>query len=283
MLLKQGSVGNEVKVLQGILYDLNLIVEQPDGIFGANTSAAVKRFQNMSGLNPDGIVGQKTLTALYAAMPDGAKGIEPSLPNSGVMSKQWIIADKTSVEAGYVNNPDDLGGETNHGITKAKAEEHKSNLIRLFGWNGKMRDLTKDMAFYIYGLDYWDKLKLDDISEFDPYIADKLFDIGINAGTGRAGQWFQTLLCVMNKKGKLYPDITVDGVIGVGTLDAFNACLRSHGKTKACWTIMKGLLSQQGHHYINISYKREANETFFMGWMNRLDHNFDLYYKHYNP
>ena len=37
-----------------------------------------------------------------------------------------IIADKTGVEGGYVNNPNDLGRETNHGITIALATDYKA-------------------------------------------------------------------------------------------------------------------------------------------------------------
>jgi len=33
-----------------------------------------------------------------------------------VYSKEWVIADKTAIEAGYVNDPDDSGGATNFGI-----------------------------------------------------------------------------------------------------------------------------------------------------------------------
>ena len=36
----------------------------PDGIFGRNTEATVRRFQEQEGLTPDGIVGQATRAAL---------------------------------------------------------------------------------------------------------------------------------------------------------------------------------------------------------------------------
>ena len=35
-----------------------------DGIFGSNTQAAVKKFQQKNGLNVDGVAGEKTLSAL---------------------------------------------------------------------------------------------------------------------------------------------------------------------------------------------------------------------------
>lgn len=58
MILKLGSRGNEVKLLQE---KLNLKV---DGIFGPLTEEAVKDFQRSNGLKVDGIVGANTLSKL---------------------------------------------------------------------------------------------------------------------------------------------------------------------------------------------------------------------------
>ena len=58
MILKLGSRGNEVKVLQE---KLNL---KTDGIFGPLTEEAVKDFQRSNGLEVDGIAGANTLSKL---------------------------------------------------------------------------------------------------------------------------------------------------------------------------------------------------------------------------
>lgn len=58
MILKLGSRGNEVKVLQE---KLNL---KADGIFGPLTEEAVKDFQRSNGLEVDGIVGANILSKL---------------------------------------------------------------------------------------------------------------------------------------------------------------------------------------------------------------------------
>jgi putative chitinase len=54
MLLKKGSKGSEVAVLQKFLGLNN------DGDFGPGTEQAVKNWQTKNGLNPDGIVGDQT-------------------------------------------------------------------------------------------------------------------------------------------------------------------------------------------------------------------------------
>jgi hypothetical protein len=54
MLLKKGSRGNEVKLVQEFL---NILA---DGIFGSGTEKSVKEWQTRNGLLADGIVGPKT-------------------------------------------------------------------------------------------------------------------------------------------------------------------------------------------------------------------------------
>lgn len=63
-LLRQGSRGVYVRYLQQKLLSKLYAVGTVDGIFGANTTTAVKQFQHENGLTPDGIVGQLTWTKL---------------------------------------------------------------------------------------------------------------------------------------------------------------------------------------------------------------------------
>ena len=61
--LRRGRVGWDVSVLQFLLarHGIGRVI---DGYFGAETSAAVRRFQRRTGLVVDGIAGPQTLTAL---------------------------------------------------------------------------------------------------------------------------------------------------------------------------------------------------------------------------
>ena len=194
-----------------------------------------------------------------------------------LMTKDWIIKDKTKIEAGYVNIKDDLGGETNHGITQVLADNYKDVLKAKFNWNGKMQDLTKEMAFYLYTVDFWDKLRLNDFHAISPLLADKLFDIAINVGVRRAGEWLQTILNAMNNKGSLYKDLKVDGSIGSVTVNTIKEYINKRG-TRAIARLHMALYCMQGSHYINISVSREANETFTYGWYGRMEQNIDKYF-----
>lgn len=63
-VLKKGSKGENVKILQKALLESGFNPGPPDGIFGDATVAAVIAFQKSSNLLADGIAGQKTQAAL---------------------------------------------------------------------------------------------------------------------------------------------------------------------------------------------------------------------------
>ena len=70
-VLKRGSQGSYVTLAQTKLiqqgYDCGKT--GADGKFGANTEAAVIKFQTDHGINPDGIIGQSTWDALQNPQP----------------------------------------------------------------------------------------------------------------------------------------------------------------------------------------------------------------------
>ena len=173
------------------------------------------------------------------------------------------------VEAGYVNNSDDRGGETNHGVTKAVALENKAELVKRFGWDGTMRNLSEAMALWIFKVRYWDKLGLDRMYQISPTCADKMLDIGVNSGVAAAGMYFQKFLNVLNLKQTFYADLVLDGAPGNKTYLALDALIAKRGKVEVVQRLAMSLLSYQTVNAIEISVKREANETFTWGWLNR--------------
>jgi hypothetical protein len=63
-VLKKGMKGPEVKKLQQDLTNKGYSTKGIDGVFGANTEAAVKKFQKANNIKADGIVGEATKKAL---------------------------------------------------------------------------------------------------------------------------------------------------------------------------------------------------------------------------
>ena len=63
-ILRQGSRGTDVFILQLALNRAGYLNEKPDGVFGGRTQNAVLRVQQNAGLKQDGIVGIRTWNAL---------------------------------------------------------------------------------------------------------------------------------------------------------------------------------------------------------------------------
>lgn len=176
-------------------------------------------------------------------------------------SKEGIIRAKTNLEGGYVNNPNDLGGETKCGITIATARE--------FGYKGNMRDLTIEQALDIYDRGWWQRMRLDQILAMNVMLADRLFDFGINAGRANAIKSLQRILNVLNRQGKLYSDIDADGGIGTLTLTALAGFIKARG-ADGLNRLMFALTCHQVAYYTEISEKRVQNEEFTYGWYDRV-------------
>ncbi|QBH20851.1 hypothetical protein EYC51_15905 [Alcaligenes faecalis] len=104
-------------------------------------------------------------------------------------------------EGGYVNHPDDPGGETNWGITLRTA--------RAAGYTGSMRDLTREQAKEIYRAEYWSRARSE---ELDGAIAFQVFDAAVNHGIGNAIRFLQRAA-----------EVADDGAIGPVTLAAVKA------------------------------------------------------------
>jgi len=105
-------------------------------------------------------------------------------------------------EGGFVNHPNDPGGMTNLGITKAVWEEHCGHRVT----EKVMRALTPADVAPLYKRKYWDKIKGDELPSGVDYL---VFDAAINSGPGRAAKWLQGVVGVEQ-----------DGGIGPKTLAA---------------------------------------------------------------
>jgi lysozyme family protein len=144
-------------------------------------------------------------------------------------------------EGGYVNHPKDPGGETNLGVTKRVYEEH--------GGTKDMKDLTVEDVSPIYKKSYWDRVKGDQL----PAGLDLcVFDFGVNAGTGRAAKYLQTLIGTV-----------ADGGIGPNTLKAVEAYVEEHGLADT----ITNYQAERQKYYESLS----TFETFGRGWTRRVE------------
>ncbi|HFU77482.1 MAG TPA: hypothetical protein ENK68_03160 [Epsilonproteobacteria bacterium] len=153
-------------------------------------------------------------------MADFNKAIEKTLINEG----------------GYVNDPQDRGGETNFGISKRSYP------------NVDIKNLTVAGAKEIYKRDYWDRIRGDEIQS--QRVAFSLFDTAVNMGVRTASKLIQQ--CVGT-----HPD----GKIGNITLAAVNK--EDEEKLLLRFTLAKVA------RYTYLAKTRATNRRYLLGWISR--------------
>jgi len=144
-------------------------------------------------------------------------------------------------EGGYVNHPNDPGGETNLGVTRAVYEQYVGRQVM----DGEMEGLTHDDVYPIYKENYWDRLRADDLPSGVDFCT---FDWGVNSGTSRAAKALQRIVGV-EQDGGIGP-MTLQAVAGMEPVD----------------------IVEQMHHMRDGFYRSLTTfETFGRGWLRRND------------
>ncbi|MEX2176314.1 MAG: peptidoglycan-binding domain-containing protein [Pirellulaceae bacterium] len=113
MLLKRGSVGNGVAVVQFALNGVttNMPKLASDGIFGPKTEERVRQHQSQRGLQPDAVVGPLTLDSLFEIVKLRAR------VKFGRNENTERIASNRAVRS-LVNRPPSLGHILNPGLAE---------------------------------------------------------------------------------------------------------------------------------------------------------------------
>lgn len=174
------------------------------------------------------------------------------------MTIEDLIEEVIAREGGYSNHPADRGGPTRWGITQAVARQH--------GFTGDMRVFPRAEAAAIYRRLYWLRPRIADVAERAPALAAELFDTGINMGPAVASRFLQRVLNALNRNGRDYADMAVDGAIGPTTLTALTAFLGHRGPRGEA-VLIKAVEALQGERYLDLAERRPANEAFLYGWL----------------
>ena len=86
-LSKYGSTGSEVRTIQEKLKRWGYYNGNIDGIYGSQTVAAVKRFQQKNGLTVDGIAGTQTLNAMGIMSSSSSSGTTNNSSNVNLLAR----------------------------------------------------------------------------------------------------------------------------------------------------------------------------------------------------
>ncbi|MEI8115647.1 MAG: glycosyl hydrolase 108 family protein [Bacteroidia bacterium] len=158
-------------------------------------------------------------------------------------------------EGGYVNDPQDPGGETYKGIARKKqpdwigwiivdAMKKQPNFPISLDSNQNLQ--TEIQRFY--KVVFWDKIGGDQIN--DQEVAHSIFDFAVNSGVSTSIGLAQQVV-----------GANCDGVIGPKTIQAINSFQPDH--FIAAFTVEKC------RKYIAICKKRPDSRKYFFGWIDR--------------
>jgi len=145
-----------------------------------------------------------------------------------------------AAEGGYVNDPNDAGGETNYGISK-RQYPHLN-----------IKKLTIEDAIQIYYHDYW----LQGCHKLADAYACFLFDSLVNHRPKTAIKFLQ-----MSFK------VSADGILGPISISVINRLKDNHEHTKSMIALC---LAYRADFYHDLAVENPTQERFMMGWLRRL-------------
>jgi lysozyme family protein len=149
---------------------------------------------------------------------------------------EWLLAH----EGGYVDHPEDPGGETNLGVTQ---RVYRRWCMEQDYHPKDMRDLTPDDVTPIYRANYWQAIAGDELSSGLDWCC---FDFAVNAGAARSARSIQTIV-----------KVKADGAIGKITL----AAIESHDAA----SLIDAMHDRRQRFY----EKLKGFEHFGKGWTRR--------------
>lgn len=157
-------------------------------------------------------------------------------------------------EGGYVNDPNDPGGNTNFGVSlrwlkgqglliqELEQEDHTQDVVQV------IKQMTVVQAGHIYQQYWWDKYGYGAI--LGQVLATKVFDTAVNTGASRSHKFLQAAL-----------GLAQDGFLGPQTLKAAN------GTNNV--TVISAFQKNQAAFYQGLVLANPNLTKFLNGWMNR--------------
>lgn len=168
-----------------------------------------------------------------------------------------MIKDILRREGGFVDDPNDRGGTTNHGISLRYAKGVGLDLDGDGDVDGDdIRLVTPDMAFDLYRDDFFVSPRINRLPE---EIQPQVFDIAVNSGPPRAIMIVQK---VINMAG--FGPTDVDGVIGPDTVRRAKLAQEDGGNL-----FNNAIMHERVRFYHALVKSDPTQERFLVGWLNR--------------
>nr|UVX38207.1 MAG: glycosyl hydrolase [Bacteriophage sp.] len=152
-------------------------------------------------------------------------------------------------EGGFVNDPDDLGGATNKGITIGAFTEYKKRKGQKAPTVEDLKNISDTEWHDVFKSLYWDRWKADEIK--NQSVANILVDWVWASGSHGI------------KRPQRLLGVKADGIVGKQTIAAINAMDAA--------TLFKMIKDDRAKFIDEICKARPKNEKYRKGWMNRIN------------
>lgn len=161
-------------------------------------------------------------------------------------------------EGGWSNDPDDLGGKTNMGVTWETYQARAEAVLGCTPNEEHFRNLSQEEVMQFFMADYWAPIQGKQID--NEAVAMTLADHAFNAGPGNAVKLAQRTL-----NRHFNAELAEDGVMGPNTMRAIN-----EGGPFDHRMLFIALQYERCEYYNGIVAARSANKKFLHGWLNRV-------------
>lgn len=152
-------------------------------------------------------------------------------------------------EGGFVNDPNDLGGATNKGITIGTFAEYKKRKGQKAPTVTDLKNISDAEWYNVFKSLYWDRWKADEIK--NQSVANILVDWVWASGSHGI------------KRPQRLLGVKADGIVGKQTIAAVNAMDAA--------TLFKMIKDDRAKFIDEICKARPKNEKYRKGWMNRIN------------
>lgn len=152
-------------------------------------------------------------------------------------------------EGGFVNDPDDLGGATNKGVTLGTYKQYKKGKGLPEPTVEDLKNISDEEWTEIFKKMYWDRWKADCIN--NQSIANILVDFCWASGVNGI------------KRPQKILGVTVDGIVGDKTIAALNAM--------DPMSLFFKIKNDRIKYIDEICKARPTNKKYKKGWMNRIN------------
>lgn len=172
------------------------------------------------------------------------------------------------VEGVYSDHPLDRGGETFCGIARTYWPRWPGwaviDRLKEQGRTVARSTVLDALVSEFYDANFWSPLGCSQYPS--DLLAYEVFEAGVNCSVHQSSIFLQDALNLLNRNGKLWPELKLDGRVGPATVATVRKALAEPRGEAHLVTLINRL---QASYYIELARRSPTQEAFLRGWLSR--------------